>query len=502
MAIQTRNSALAVKVETTEGTPVVPTASTDYVALQDDFSMEPSFDVLENAELKASLGPSKSILGLENPSASFSHYLRHSGVEGTAPNYKEILQAAFGNEDVESTEYDTTAGSTTTDVNVGVGEGAFFRKGQALLVKHPSNAYEIRVVNNIVTDSLDMSFALDNAPATSTNLGRAVTYYPAQTGHQTLSLWHYIGNSGAVQMMSGARVTSTSISFPAGELINTSFSFEGLSYYFDPINITSTDRYLDFTDDNGTFAAVITAKMYNNPHELAVALTNAMNTVQTAETHSVTYSDTTGKFTVSTSTSALLSLLWNTGANTANTVGDKLGFSTAADDTGATTYLADNAQSYASPQTPTFDNSDPLAAKSNRVMIGDQEDSLCFPASSVEFSMETPKTDILSICADSGKAGSVINARTVTITVSALLNQYDVDKYYRFKENQQTRFQYTFGTKSGGNWVPGKSGALYIPTATITSFTVSDNDGLVQLEMELQAYVDNSGNDEVFLSFV
>ena len=72
MAIQTRNSALAVKVETTEGTPVVPAAGSDYVALQDDFSMSPAFEVLDNAELKASLGKAKSVLGLEQPSASTS----------------------------------------------------------------------------------------------------------------------------------------------------------------------------------------------------------------------------------------------------------------------------------------------------------------------------------------------------------------------------------------------------------------------------------------------
>ena len=58
-AIQSRTSRLAVTVESTEGTPVSPSASTEYVALQDDFSMDPSFDTLENAELKASLGRRK-----------------------------------------------------------------------------------------------------------------------------------------------------------------------------------------------------------------------------------------------------------------------------------------------------------------------------------------------------------------------------------------------------------------------------------------------------------
>ena len=96
MALQTRNSALAVMKEVTEGTPVAPSASSDYVALQDDFSMSPSFNVLANAELKASIGTAKPILGSENPTASFSHYLRSSGVEGQAPNFGTMLEAAYG----------------------------------------------------------------------------------------------------------------------------------------------------------------------------------------------------------------------------------------------------------------------------------------------------------------------------------------------------------------------------------------------------------------------
>ncbi len=45
-SIQTRNSVLAIVKETTEGTPKAPTLASDYVALQDDFSMEGGFETL------------------------------------------------------------------------------------------------------------------------------------------------------------------------------------------------------------------------------------------------------------------------------------------------------------------------------------------------------------------------------------------------------------------------------------------------------------------------
>ncbi len=304
--------------------------------------------------------------------------------------------------------------------------------------------------------------------------------------------------------MAGARVTEASFDIPAGDLINASYSLEGTGYYFNPITIAAADRYLDFTDDDGTFAAVVTAKTYKNPHDLASALTTAMNAVSVGETHTVTYSNTTGKFTI-VSTGTVLSLLWFTGTNTANTIGDKIGFVVSANDTGvaATTgYTSDNAVSWASPQTATFDDSDPLAAKYMEVMVGDTADYLCFEASSVSMSISTPKSNISSICAESGISGSIINERSTVISVQAVLNQHDAAKFKAYNSNDNQKVQVSFGAKSGGNWVAGKCGALYCPTAVISSLEVVDNDGLANISLELTAYTNASGEGEVFVNFL
>lgn len=503
-SILTRSSVLAIVEETTEGTPVVPTLATQFIALQDDFSMEPAFDTLENAELKSSIGVSKPIQGAENPAASLSHYLRASGSVATAPNFGLLLKACLGAVTIASTEYDTTAGSTTSVINVDVGEGATLQRGEALLIKDGTNGYRIRCIDSIASDALTIGFQVPTAPGTGVNLGRAVLYYPANSAHPTLSVWHYVGNGGAVQVMAGARVTSASYDISAGELINGSYDLEGISFYFDPINITNTDTKLDFTDDDGTWVATVTAQLYNNPHNLASAIQTAMRTASPGETATVTYSDTTGKYNIKT-TGTLLSLLWNTGANAANTIGDKIGFSTAADDTGtaATTgYFSDNPITLSAPVTPTYDSADPLAAKDNEVMLGGTTDYVCFKASSVNFTISTPKSDILSVCAVSGKDGSIINSRAATVSVTALLEQYDASEWNEFKTNANVKFQYSFGEKSGGNWVAGKCGALYIPTAVITSFVVEDQDGLAALSLELAAYVNSSGEGEVFVNFL
>jgi hypothetical protein len=500
--IQTRNSVLAVKVESTEGVPVVPTGASDFIAIQDDFDMSQEFESLENAELKASIGMAKPISGLETGSVSFSHYMRHSGVEGTAPNYSNLLKSLFGNQVAASTEYDTIAGSTTILVKVNTGEGVNFQRGQALLIKDATNGYSIRPVHSVSGDNLTLGFALAVAPGTGVNLGKAVTFLPTNSGHQTLTLFYYAGNGGALKAVSGVRITEASIEISAGELINASYSGEGIKNYFNPINILSTDQYLDFTDDDGTYAVTVTAQLWQDPHQLAEALTSAMNASGTTETHSVTYSDSTGKFTIANTTGALLSLLWSTGTNTANTIGDKIGFTVSADDTGALTYTSDSAISFAAPYTPSYDTADALVAKSNLCMVGDSDDYACFAAQDVSVTIGNEKTDIMSICSSSGRAGSLVSAREVTINITAYLNQYDADKFKRMRTNADTRFAYIFGQKSGDNWVAGKCGCIYAPTCVVTSLETPDADGLVGLEMELKGYVDSSGNGEIYISLV
>lgn len=499
--VRNRDSVMAIVVESTEGTPVVPSAAGQYVALQDDATMSPNSETLENAEIKSSLGPSQPIIGRETASASFSHYLKHSGTEGQASEIDEVLTAIFGSEEIESTEYNTVAGSTTSVINVDSGEGAQFARGQGLLIKDSTNGYSVRNVQSIATDAMTLGFNVANAPGTGVNLGKAIFYSPANSGHQSLSLWHYLGNAGALQLVSGARATQFDFTVEPGSLVNANFSFEGLNYYFNPITIDANDTYIDWTDDQGTAAASITAKTYEDPHQLADALAAAMN-AQTTETITVTYSNTTGKYTIA-ATGAVFSILWNTGTNTANTIGDAIGFSVAANDTGALTYTSDNAVSFAAGQTPSYDSSQPLKGYYQEVLVGDADDITCFLTSSVSVSMATARQPFDDICAESGFSNSIINGRTVTVSITALLQQYEADKYRKFREGEATRFCVNVGQKDAqGNWIAGSVVNFYLPTCIISSYNLTNQDGLIAIEMELQSYVDTSGNGEVYLNML
>lgn len=504
MAFQTKKSVMAIVRETTEGIAVAPSSGNDFIAIQEGFEVTPGFATLENTELTGSIGQAKPVQGFEEPTVSISHYLRHSGVEGTEPDQGLLYEAAFGAKDVNSTEFDAIAGSTAGDsttaatIVVDSGEGVNFERGEALLIKDATNGFSIRPVQSVSGDTLTLGFNLDNAPAATTNLGKAVLYKPGES-HPTLTVWDYRANNAAIQTVAGSRVTEMTTEIAAGELLNSSFSLEGINFSYDGLEVTSSNDDLDFVDDGGTKVASMTNKLYKDPIDLAEEISSKMNAAS-VDVITVTYSSSTGKYTLA-SDGSTFSLLWDSGGNTATTIGELIGFDTSADDTGSLTYTGDNAITLAAEFTPVFDSSNPLVAKDNIVFLGTFSDNVCFSTRSVTLTISDEKSDELDVCAESGKSGSVITARTATIEMVADLQQFEVDKFNRFRENTTTRFLYNFGTKSAGNFEAGKSGCIYMPTAVISNYNLSDNDGLVTLDMTLNAFVE-SGLGEVYLNFL
>lgn len=501
--IITNASVLFIKEETTEGTPVAPTAATDAVDLRKGFDMSPQFEQLTTDLLRASIGTSKGFTGTEAPTFNLSLYLRHSGTEGTAPNYRVFLKALFGAEDTEGTQYTTTSGSTTTSIAItSIGSNGIV--GQAMLLKDPVNGYRIRNIHSLTTNAASPSFAVPTAPGTGVGIGKPITYYPANSGHITFSAWLYAGNGGSTFLEAGLRPTSMTINATAGQMIGIDLECQGRGFYQNPIEITSSTRYLDFTDDDGTFAAAVEVKWYKTPQELAAAITSAMNAANAGETHTVTYSNSTGKFTI-VSTGTVLTLKWNTGTNTANTIATKIGFSAAADSSGtaATTgYTSATAQSFAASYTPTYDSADPLVCKNMEVMIGDQADYVCFEPDQVTIKVTNTRVVQGSICSETGQGNSAFSAREVTVEVRALLEKFDSDKFERYRANTDTRFQFSFGEKSGGNWVAGKAGSFYLRTGTVNQWDMVDVDGYVGHTFTLKGYVPSDGTGEAYLSFV
>lgn len=501
-------SVLAVVEEASSGVLDPPSSNTEYMALQTGFELSPEVEEIETEEIKASIGQSKTLTGLEKPTASWRHYLRHSGTEGATPDWHLLAKSIFGSTSTNGTERLTAAASTSTVLKLAAGGTDFTSKGKAVLVK--KTVYEIRPVDSVATNDLTLGFAFSSsAPGSGIGVGKCINYTPVSSGHPTLSVWLYRANGAAVEAVAGGQVSGMEMSCEVGQPLNVSWTLGGTKYFFNPIIIDSTNNKIDITTDNVTDdPATIPSGAYRTPHELASAISAALVAADPLETFTCTYSDTTGKFTI-VSSSTVLSLLWKTGANgsdnTGFTAGATLGFSEAADDTGtagATGYTSDNAQSWANAITPALDSTDPLIARDMEVLIGTQSSfvSLCVQTMNINIALEL--TDVTCISASSGIDSRLPVRRTTSIEMTALLRQHDAGTYDKFFNKTEQKFLFNFGAKSGGNWVAGRSGCFYVPQCAISAFKVGENGGAAIYQITITPYVDASGNPEIYLNLL
>ena len=302
--------------------------------------------------------------------------------------------------------------------------------------------------------------------------------------------------------MAGGLVTQMDIDVDVGALINMSFTASGTKFFFDPIIIAATNKYIDITTDNVTDdPATIAEGAYQTPHALATAISSALTAADPLETYTVTYSDTTGKFTIA-SGSSVFSILWNTGANAANTAATILGFSAAANSTGAQTYTSATAQSFADGQTPALDSSDPLVAKDMEVLLGDASAYIRPCIQTMRISVNLDAADVECLTSTSGVDSKTVRRRNSTIEATFLLTKWDAKIFDRFINNTETRFAFNFGPKSGGNWVAGKCGCIYVPQCTLSAVRVGESDGSVIFAVTISPYVDSSGNPEIYVNLL
>jgi hypothetical protein len=100
--------------------------------------------------------------------------------------------------------------------------------------------------------------------------------------------------------------------------------------------IGTTNHHIDFDEGGAELNAVLTAGSYNG-QTLATEIKTQMDAA--GGTYTVIYDESTGKFTIARTGN--FTLRWNTGANKAASAAASLGFTSAADDTGAATYTSD-----------------------------------------------------------------------------------------------------------------------------------------------------------------
>jgi hypothetical protein len=501
MALVTRSAVFALRRESTEGELIQPSAGAQFTVLREGFSLTPDVESVASDELTNDIGASKSFTTKQVPSASIPKYFKHSGVEGQEPDWGLMLESALGSVTVNSTEYDVvsaTAGSSSAaaTITVDTGEGAQFTEGQAILVKDGTNGYSVRNIVSIAGDVLTLNYNLSGAPAAAVALGKAVHYAPTAVGHPTFSahLYQSGSSSGYHQAIAGARTTSTAITLPVNELSTVDFDFEGVRYFLNPITIDATNKDIDFTDTSGTEVASVEEKSYTTPHDLAAELASKMS-ASSVDTISVLFDESTGQYVIS-SDGATLSLLWDTGTNTATSIGDTLGFDTAADDTGSLSYTADNELSYDPGVTPSYDNIDPNVTRGTELLLGSFAKITRRQGSNMSVTISTNKADVDDFSVKTGVSESVTDSRTVEFSATLLLKKHESQEIQDFLDNNTTTLMVNHGQcDTAGNWEPGTMMNIYMPNVSVTANTIDDQDGFQVVNLTATGFVSSTTKD-------
>lgn len=500
MAELTRASVFGIIQEDTAGTLKELSGATDFIPLKvGGFSQVAAVESLSNVELLNDIGPSKSVVGKETPSGSHSAYFKNSESNGF-PEWSLLLASAIGTE-VSRATTEVCADNSSVSV-VRVADESAYEIGEALLIEDAAG-YSIRNVASTSSLALDLNFDVSSA-ASGVTIGENYMIKPASSGHPSYSSWMYYANGAAIQAIAGCKTSAATINLNAGTQAEIDFTYEGTKSYFNPITISASNKYIDFTDDGGTVAATLTAKIYVSAEDLADEIASKMNAVST-DTITCVYSSSTGKFTIANTSGAVLSILWKTGAhgsdNSDDHVGTTIGFSDAADDTGALTYTSDSAQTYAAPYTASYDGADNVVVKNAELLIGDNTNIICRKASSVSISVASPLLEVESICAASGVSEKIVQSREVTMSCSILLEKYEVALFDKFLNNGDIKAMMNIGPKDGaGNWVPTKCLNIYFNNATITQHNISGDD-ILRIDLVIKGYVSSTSSD-VYFNFI
>ena len=510
--IATRRSVAAIVLKPEEGSLTKPTAASQFISIQPDFTLSPNFETVENVEIKDDIMSSKTIITGEAPTATYSHYFKGSGTSGKAPQFGPLIQASFGSTRKLSTEATLTAGSTTNVLKMSSSDAAKFKKGDAVFVDNTNKEKEVRAVQSVSGTDVTLAFHLSSAPATATKIGKFVTYYPSSDAIPVFDLWHYIGGGDSgVENIQDCRTTSMTISATAKDLINSTFNFEGTGYRFNEDftpgwKVETGKNQFNVVTSSASNTATIAAGTYATGAAMAAELQKAHRAAGGSGQAAANVTYANGKFVAKSNENFYWRFLDNS-----QDLEQALGFDRKTR-TPAGTLTSDNnapvPRDYSNQTVMdsdiTYDQTDPIVARDQQIFIGnpaEKGDSICIETSSATFTFGTPRTLITSVCTESGNYRSIINQRTATLAVSAILQEDDRRFFSKFKNGDTTYFAFTGGKKESGVWQKGQVFTVLGSPASITSFAITNSDNVFALDLELTCFAEGGGEGSVFISF-
>lgn len=222
-----QNTVIYIKEESTEGTYVAPAAGSDAILpLADGVELTPSRELVDRNVLNGSIGKNQSRKGMKSVAGNISVEFKAHGTEGTAPEYGLLVESALGSARSAATQT-TTTGNTASVLEFGTTPN--FAVGDIVMVK-ASGAYHISPVTAVGATSITLLRAASGSFADGVVVAAVQTYYPANSGHKSISVTKYVEDAIEEQGI-GCKITSMALSnFSVGQLAQLDFGMEGLTY--------------------------------------------------------------------------------------------------------------------------------------------------------------------------------------------------------------------------------------------------------------------------------
>ena len=241
--------------------------------------MSPSKELISRSISNGSLGESTPRSGIKSVSGNMVVEARTHSTPGTAPEYHELMKAALGNSRTAvtktSSDADDVGGNAYSDtiIRLADADANTYNVGDIVMTKR-SGAYHISPVASVNNTAGQVEIVLlQTDPAGAYVDGIAiealVTYYPADSGHDSVSVSKWI--EGAVlEQADGCKITSVGLeNFSTGQLPTWNFAFEGLSF-----DRTVSARPHTPSFDTALPPIVLSAGLYMNGGATCLDVTN------------------------------------------------------------------------------------------------------------------------------------------------------------------------------------------------------------------------------------
>lgn len=265
-------SLIAVEEESTEGTYVAPQAATSYIqAVNDGTALQTAREILERPVMGSYPGRPTPLMGVKQGTGNIVTEFRASGTEGAAPDFHSLLEGALGSSRTNTSQTSSTSHTSTV---INFADASSFNVGDIVMVEE-SGAFELRPIVSTTGTSITLAFALTNgAPSDSVEVSAYSTYLTAATGHPSLSVSNYIGNTKR-KALYGARVSSMSLeNYAAGQLATLNFALQGINHSLVDGAAPHTPSY-----DSGIPPVILSACVYRDgvvmeTNDFGLTLTN------------------------------------------------------------------------------------------------------------------------------------------------------------------------------------------------------------------------------------